>query len=738
MKHYNFAFGVAFSGIVLTGCVFNEPKVEDIQPRTVAAAKTEAEIKLDKDLALAKFMFENKNDVKAFEVFLKYAEQGNTEAEAWLGRCYMNGIGTSVNYEKAFEYFSKAATKNHPYGINGFGVCKQYGYGTGIDLRAAIDHYKKASDMGFPLSTLNLARSYSDQRGGFYDEKLAEEYFKKAVTLGAKGAKDLYASFLIERKRYSEAFPLLQDAKDFYSMMSLAQCYENGWGVNIDIKKSLSIMESAYRLPDRGQWSANSFYTAGLEEMVINGQTDFARHCFKVGAEQGDRECLYIYALTLKDNGLPDDAIKFMMKAADKGYDYAQLEVGKMLKDKKNFTLAIKYLTMATLSERTKYAAVENLSGLYDDLNDQKQKNHWNIYGQSLGIASCRNNLATEKLLTGIDKNIAVAAAWSALSMLADNKFAIDRFHEIMKQDYDRLRILADKGNGNALFALGVLGCLNEKGHPNITIGLELLERAAKQKNAYACNVLGNIYRIGSLFPKDLKKALAWYQQGADLNNARCALWVTTLLINEKEFEKTTLDEFKKAFEKCISLNEYSMLYEYAQVMEFVAKDLKKAEELYRWAAKQGDTRAMIHLHDFLFKSNPDAAWDYLWKAVKLENPYAELKMADIQRYVWNQPRIAYALYLKANIHDNEPCESYSRLAECYLTGYGCEPNAKMFWKTAEDAYKNGSATICLTLGNVYRDGKICPRNLKKAREYYAEGVKRGNDACQKALDALK
>ena len=737
MKHYNLALGVAFSGIVLTGCVFNEQKVEDVKSPSVAAVKTDAEIKLDKDLALAKFMFENKNDAKAFEMFLRYAAQGNTEAEAWLGRCYMNGIGTPVNYDKAFEYFSKAATKNHPYGINGLGVCKQYGYGTGIDLRAAIDYYKKAADMNFPLATLNLARSYSDKQGGFYDEKLAEEFFKKAVAIGAKGAKDFYASFLIDRKRYDEAIPLLQGSKDFFSMMLLAQCYENGWGVAVDIKKSLSIMEEAYRLPNKGQWGANSFYVAGLEELIINGQTDFARHCFKVGAEQGDRESLYIHAITLKDSGLSDEAIKFMMQAADKGYDYAQLEVGKMLKDKKDFTGAIKFLTMATLSDRTKFAAVEILSGLYHDLNDLKQKNHWSIYGQSIGLASCRNNLATEKLLTGIDENIALAAAWSALSLLDDNKFGSDRFYEIMKRDYDRLRILADKGNGDALFALGVLGCLNEdKKHPNLAIGLELLERAVKQKDGNACNILGNIYRIGTLVPKDLKKAIEYYRKGAEFKNVQCARMVALMLYNEKEFQNTPFDDFKKAFEQCIALNELSLLYEYGQVMEFVAKDLKKAEELYRWAAKQGDTRAMIHLHDFLFKSNPDAAWDYLWKAVELENPYAELKMADIQR-IWNQPRIAYSLYLKANIH-GEPCESYSRLAECFLTGYGCEPNAKMFWKAAEDAYKNGSATICLTLGNVYRDGKICPRDLKKAREYYAEGVKRGNKICQQALDELK
>lgn len=72
------------------------------------------------------------------------------------------------------------------------------------------------------------------------------------------------------------------------------------------------------------------------------------------------------------------------------------------------------------------------------------------------------------------------------------------------------------------------------------------------------------------------------------------------------------------------------------------------------------------------------------------------------------------------------------------LSGYGYAPNAKMFWEAADEAYKKGSATICLTLGNVYRDGKIYPRDLKKAREYYTEGVKRGNKACQKALDATK
>ena len=57
---------------------------------------------------------------------------------------------------------------------------------------------------------------------------------------------------------------------------------------------------------------------------------------------------------------------------------------------------------------------------------------------------------------------------------------------------------------------------------------------------------------------------------------------------------------------------------------------------------------------------------------------------------------------------------------------------------SAEEAYKNGSAAICLTLGNVFRDGKICPKDIRRAETYYKEGVKRGNPDCKKALSNLK
>ena len=143
----------------------------------------------------------------------------------------------------------------------------------------------------------------------------------------------------------------------------------------------------------------------------------------------------------------------------------------------------------------------------------------------------------------------------------------------------------------------------------------------------------------------------------------------------------------------------------------------------------------MFHLHNFLLKNDADEAFRFLWSAIALDNNDALVRMGDVQKR-WGQPRKAFIYYMKADI--NGDLTASVRLAECFLNGYGCEKNLNCFWNIVQKAYENGSSDVCLILGNVYRDGKICPRDLKKAREYYAEGVKRGNEACKKALDTLK
>ena len=54
-----------------------------------------------------------------------------------------------------------------------------------------------------------------------------------------------------------------------------------------------------------------------------------------------------------------------------------------------------------------------------------------------------------------------------------------------------------------------------------------------------------------------------------------------------------------------------------------------------------------------------------------------------------------------------------------------------------EKAVENGMPSVCDILGNIYEEGELVPRNIKKAIACYEEGVKRGFDYCLLSLGDL-
>lgn len=57
-----------------------------------------------------------------------------------------------------------------------------------------------------------------------------------------------------------------------------------------------------------------------------------------------------------------------------------------------------------------------------------------------------------------------------------------------------------------------------------------------------------------------------------------------------------------------------------------------------------------------------------------------------------------------------------------------------MALKMAEYAFQNGDARSCSLLGGLYRDGIVVPRNESKAKQYFEEGVRRGDKESKRAL----
>ncbi|KAF0486231.1 HCP-like protein [Gigaspora margarita] len=55
----------------------------------------------------------NKDEKKAFELYLKAANMGHTIAIFDVARCYDNGIGVEMDEHKAFIYYQKSAEMGH-------------------------------------------------------------------------------------------------------------------------------------------------------------------------------------------------------------------------------------------------------------------------------------------------------------------------------------------------------------------------------------------------------------------------------------------------------------------------------------------------------------------------------------------------------------------------------------------------------------------------------------------------
>ena len=81
----------------------------------------------------------DKNETKAFEWYLKSAENGNAIAQNNLGDCYKNGIGTDKNETKAFEWYLKSAEDGNSDGQVNLAICYDNGIGTDKNDRNASE-----------------------------------------------------------------------------------------------------------------------------------------------------------------------------------------------------------------------------------------------------------------------------------------------------------------------------------------------------------------------------------------------------------------------------------------------------------------------------------------------------------------------------------------------------------------------------------------------------------------------
>ena len=141
------------------------------------------------------------------------AEQGDVQAQTWLGIMHENGQGVPQDHIEAARWFRLAADQGYGEAQFSLGLSYDKGLGVDEDPATAASWYQRAAEQGHTDAQFRLGLMYLNGRGIAADLKLAHVWFGFAAAQGdtiAQESMDL-VSLGMTRAELSDAEALAQD-----------------------------------------------------------------------------------------------------------------------------------------------------------------------------------------------------------------------------------------------------------------------------------------------------------------------------------------------------------------------------------------------------------------------------------------------------------------------------------------------------------------------------------------------
>lgn len=166
-----------------------------------------------------------------------------------IGKMHCYGLGTEQDYEKAFEWFLKSAQEGNKFAQ--YSLANLYYYGNGVekDLSQAFLWYRKSSEQGQPYAPYAVAQMYDKGEYVSQSEETAQRYYKVAL------------SGFLELESKGQA-----DDNLYYKLGAM---YKKGLGTEIDIPKAIEYFEKSAE----NMWSTyqlGRLYLFGAEGLQKN------------------------------------------------------------------------------------------------------------------------------------------------------------------------------------------------------------------------------------------------------------------------------------------------------------------------------------------------------------------------------------------------------------------------------------------------------------------------------------
>ncbi|MBR5640062.1 MAG: TonB family protein [Muribaculaceae bacterium] len=235
----------------------------------------------------------------------KAAELGSCDAQNALAEKY----AFKGDYENALIWWKKAAANNNSDAMRKIGDCYEKGDGVALDHKAAFQWYKKAADNGDDFSQNFVGECYLKGDVVSRNEKEAAKYFIMSAKNGNNGA-----------------------------MYNLGKCYYEGKGTKKDFKQSAEwfaeICGIYLELPHTKEFifEDEELYMGQPKtvDMVIGGIDCYPSEELEElheEAMQGKAWAQYRLGMQYYNNDDIQNALLWLEKAGENGYDYACLEL---------------------------------------------------------------------------------------------------------------------------------------------------------------------------------------------------------------------------------------------------------------------------------------------------------------------------------------------------------------------------------------------------------------------------
>lgn len=243
------------------------------------------------EMAQVRLLMDKRKYHEVIPVLSRLAEEGDAEAQAYLGYCYYYGLGVELSYVNAVEWYAKAAEQGNARAQSELGWCYYNGRGVEQSYEKVVEWYTEAAEQGHAWAQWHLGKLYAEGRGVDKSYAKAAEWYTKAAAQGDYHHQIKLGDFYVDRNSYEKALAWYAKAGIPRSMCEIGGCYYMGRGVEQSYEKAVAWYTKAAEedYPDAQNNLGECYYYGHGVEQSYEKAVEWVRKA----AKRGNKDALY-------------------------------------------------------------------------------------------------------------------------------------------------------------------------------------------------------------------------------------------------------------------------------------------------------------------------------------------------------------------------------------------------------------------------------------------------------------